>query len=180
MILYPDLITSAPEDYRGLRDPDPTTGRLHKFTFNQLIYLIDRTDIGWSKWGRVQVKTGRVQLMPRYLSAYMALLDNAHPAYKLHGFDLALAMRSQPGQNVPPIPRVSEDQVQEFLEMESVTEDEVFEAFDYDRTNRQHSVKKLGNDGVRWAMLTLMCGQHPTLKLTERAITRGNTTEGTT
>lgn len=169
MLIYPDLITSAPADYKGMRDPDPETGRKHKYKFDQLFYLTGRTEQGWANYGRVQLSNGKVQHMPQYLSAYMALLDGAHPLYKVTGFDAKLAMRSQPGQHVPPLLTVSEKTLAEFLESEGITHEEVAEAFDYDPTNKQHSVRKLGNDGVRWAMLTLMCNQHPTLRLVERA-----------
>jgi hypothetical protein len=115
--------------------------------------------------------------MPQHYSAYMALLDDAHPRYTLTGFD-ASALRCRYGV-APPVPlagthaREREEVVAAFLHAHGIRDGELRTAFGYapdGSIDKRHSAspRTIGANGVRWAMLQLMCDEHPTLTVVPR------------
>lgn len=176
MILYPDLIRAAPRCYKGLRDLVPKhvgakPGTLRsaqtrpKWSHTHISWAIGRSDQIFRLWGKP--RPGYLDLsfapscdMPQYISAYMALLDNAHPTHKLRKHTPYPA-RDEWEKHFPPIPQVGPDVVAEFMREHDISEADVRDTFEYEDDVRHQSVRLLGNDGVRWSMLQLMCDAHP-------------------
>lgn len=110
MFAHPDLIIDAPAEHFGMRArvrPSRTEGlgMQPKYTFKEIRRAIDRTQGAWSAWAAPQERAvnaaggrnGAVFLrMPQPLSAYMALLDDAHPHYELQ-----YRVRLKEGQTLP-------------------------------------------------------------------------------
>jgi hypothetical protein len=217
-LAHPQLINDAAEEgtYFGMRAAvRPAAGKdkglRPKYTFKQIMKAIDRTAQAWSAWTggdrpqrEIVFADGTTGLtrkpvprpMPSYLSAYMMLLDDAHPTYKLTGF-VPRGWLTE----FPPIPTVSVEFARQWREERGITHADVSNAFAFakgdapvrawqpikdqpsrahksktapraegfeDPNIRQHSVAKIGTDGVRWAMLQLMADAHPTLQLSRR------------
>lgn len=187
-LTHPDLIAAAPTNYRKLRDPDPDTGR-PRYGFDHIIRMIGRTPTTWHAWGRmVQPSSGRLMQMPHYISAYMALLDGAHPRYeafvrpeiaeRVWSDETFWPTRPKSFRTlpVPPIPTVDDKSARKFLEDRRITERDIREAFGWSNSNnedagaidRTNSPRTIGRDGVKWAMLTLMVDEHPVLAVKRR------------
>lgn len=160
-LLYPDLIASAPANYKGMREacaPNWTW----RFSTKDVKVATGYSGACWHNWHL----SGNG--MPRSVSAYMALLCDAHPFYQLRKrreFPRAAVFGQQ--YSWPPIPAVEPVVVLEFLERHSVTRLELVEAFAFD-DSKPPPIDALGNCGVRWAMLSLMADEHPYLAIYSR------------
>jgi len=197
MILHPNITADhcdpGPNSYPylGFRDRvrppvKPGVKALQpKYSFPQIALAIGRTQQAWATWvapepdgsldpaGKVRRGLqGRVPRtnMPEYVSAYMALLDDAHPTYalrrdwlnKLKDADPRLALQ------FPPIPEASEEDVRALMERHSLTDADVFDLLGLPYGNRRYSIRTLGNDGVRWVLLRLAVDEAPQMKLFRR------------
>ena len=187
MLAHPDLITDAPHPYFGLRAIGVwPNGRgkprapAHKHTMGDIAQGIDRAAVTLANW--IQAYNNGTRLgMPQYVSAYMALLDNAHPTLVLvanalvtaKGADSETLPRQPPmwewAQRLPKVPRATAGQVRDLMADYGLVERDIVEAFNFDEDNKQYSVRTLGNDGVRWMLLRLMADDmRPALYVRER------------
>jgi hypothetical protein len=180
----PHLVLDAPRPYFGMRDRTrppreayrfvrgvPVSVPLQpKYTFPQIRQAIGRSAVTWNMWETWQTRAdqARTSSMPTYLSAYMALLDDAHPDF----------VAVWDGKNEGKWPSIKPATIEEVyawrvkhglggLDGEQL----ISEAFDYDgaHINRQHSIPKIGNDGVRWNLLRLLMDDHPEIWLEHAA-----------
>lgn len=166
-----------------------------RYTMPQIRAAIARSPQAWSVWtADTRPKGGfkgtSYQPMPSYLSAYMMLLDGVHPTFLLRGF-----VPQEGATRFPAIPVVSDAYAAEWRAERDVTHADVSDAFDYQKDMRvdarsmahvplkttrlfqegdenpnirQHSVRRIGADGVRWLMLQLMADDHPALAVMRR------------
>ena len=159
---HPTLIYDAPYPYFGMREctrapKTPSVPNLRpRYTFPQIRQAVDRGMQAWIKW-TAPPDDKQYNEMPRYLSAYMALLDGGHDTHVLEMRGPGGVPPWRPEREFPPIPTATWAEVREFMAKHEITEDDVRDAFNFDPMNRQYSVRTLGNDGVRWLMLRLMC-----------------------
>ena len=168
MLAHPDLITSAPANYKGMRECCAPNWSW-KYSFADIFDAIGSGQQTWNQWGKVQTTTGNVQQMPQYISAYMALLDGAHPFYRCERHTLWPKERGYRPLYFPPLTTVKEEDVRSFMDKEEINDSDVYEAFGWDPMDTRHySVRTLGNDGVRWGMLQLMSDAHPYLVIQPR------------
>lgn len=151
MLEHPDLIHTAPANYRGLYRKEAG------YRISDISHAIDRSPPTWYAWGKQTLPNGKLFTMPQHVSAYMALLGNDHPKYE------AVLRVPGPRQTTPfpPVPRVSLEYSAAWLQRNDITAGEVEVAFGWEPGNKQYSVRTIGNDGVAWAVLLLMADQHP-------------------
>jgi hypothetical protein len=168
---HPELILSAPRSYRGFREICAPTWTW-KYSFADIYQATERTQQAWNQWGKVQNSNGQVARMPHYVSAYMALLDGAHPGYYVVRHTVFPKPKHFSQPIFPPIPKVSSEVVCELMATHDITVDEVREAFGFELGDPAAALPtkggSFGNDGVRWAMLQLMTDEHPYLYVEER------------
>jgi hypothetical protein len=209
-IIHPTLIYASEHAYFGFRSPLTYThapwlglGTRRPYTFPQLKRGINRGPMAWATWkadpalgirrGAGNVRTGKVMHtpMPRYVSAYMALLDYKHYTHTLEVKDGSYwrpwIMGNRNG-NYPdphgwpienydlPINREQRKLVraalvakgQAFLVKHGLDEAAIEEYFNFDPDNNQYSARTVANDPVRWFMLQMGCGDHDMYRVVER------------
>lgn len=161
-----DLIKTAPTTYfRAKREG---------VRMANICRAIERSPECWYSWERAAglrepSPCSAVTPMPRYMAAYLALIDDGHPKYKM-------SWEPNEWSKYPRLLKASEAEVLAFRQDNNLGDIAVHEAFCYEPmlpdgsvANRQHSIKKLGNDGVRWLLLRLMAGKAEEATITRRA-----------
>jgi len=190
MLRHPDLIRSAPLDYRGMREPCLPAMK-PRYSFEDIMQAVAVSRQSWDTWGkpRPRSSTGKPIQMPRHKSAYMALLCNEHPTYKL------VQHTTLPrGLAFPPIPQANAADMRVFTAEHELSDAELRQTFCYPpkeqeesndcpgspwqetgpdplnpkHNDRWHSTKYLGTCGVAWALLNLMCDTHAYLRAAPR------------
>lgn len=187
MFKHPDLILDAPMPYFGLRGAPPEAGkrgkmRRHWFSFPELQWAIDRSPSVFGRWelfhgvrdGGSDSLLANPRQMPRFMSAYMALIGSAHPHY-------VMLPRTRNGpyaqgglyDRFPPLQRATYAEMAEVMNQRgpagdvNITEDELREAFGYVNKsqahypdNHQQGTRSIPNDKVRWGLFQLMTDTH--------------------
>ena len=165
----PDAVLEHPYPYFGMRarmraPKNPSALKLSpRFTSRQVLEATGRSAQAWGNWTRGHSP------MPKYMSAYMALLDDVHPTYRLR----KLSVKDGSGVTTaytslhPPIPTATYAEVRELMDDRGLTDEDVLKAFMVESTT-QFGPVSLGNDGVRWLILRLMCDDMPLLKVSAR------------
>jgi hypothetical protein len=187
---HPTLITDAPPTYFGWRaetkDCETVVGKRAKYTYVEIYKFIGRGQSAWLSWRKgagLPIGESCIPVsvdipnrnstpatdMPYPLSAYMTLMDDAHPTYVLRARDTGrLPARPQAcdkkGLNKQARLRQAKEAVVRTDELRlrhELDDAAIRAAFAFEPHNRQHSVQRVGVDPVRFAMLQLMCDEHP-------------------
>ena len=166
MMAHPDLITTGPRDYRGFREVCAPTWR-PRYSHAEIFTAIGTVQQTWAQWGRPQTQTGNLARMPRATSSYMALLDGAHPVYRVVRL-LEFPRLAGKDAAFPPHITGSQDEAGDLMRRHDILPGDVRGAFELDPANRAQSIRLIGQNPVRWAMLLLMVDEHPYIAVEPR------------
>ena len=132
MLLYPTLVYDAPYPYLGMRAltrPPKKRGETELrplYTHPQIKEAIGRSQQTWAQWTARRPEDGGHRprkgmggipfvAMPRYISAYMALLDGGHDTHVLDITGPRGVPPWKPEREFPPIPTATKEEVREFM-----------------------------------------------------------------
>jgi hypothetical protein len=183
-LAHPFAVEDAPYPYFGLRAFERSTNApgsrpRRRLSAGELRANVGRAEPTWRAWERAwaqdlgqPVRTkGPVAPMPRYLSAYMALVDGAHPGLEVWFARDAVSNLGWPllgGVGAPPS-QAEWNVWRREHGRQGLSDEEIAAAFCYvPSLNKQESVATLWRDPVRWHLVRMLADAHPHFKLVPR------------